>query len=399
MPTPAPVPGRLALIAEPLGPRTGIGRYVQMLETGLRALGVDTLRGGPTPPQLPNLSYRLLALLGRDLRALLSNYPIWPRYPTADIYHLTSQPLALSLILRRPRGRVVVTVHDIFPHILRDDPRLGPSHGTDRLLLGLTMAGLHRADHLIANSEYTKRCVVDHLGVAAEKIAVTYFGIDHERFQPSAVPSGIRQRYGLAEGRRYLMYVGSEDPRKNLATLVRALAQVRAALPDVELIKAGLSHCPEERERLLRLAAELEVRAAIHFVEDVPEEDLPLLYNLADLYVTPSPYEGFGFPLLEAMACGTPVVYADAGSLPEIAASAGIGVSPCTPEVLAGAVLTVLQHSDKQAALRAAGRKRAAQFTWTDTIQGTLAVYEQVMHRTSAPVGPAHAVGTADRLP
>jgi glycosyltransferase involved in cell wall biosynthesis len=183
------------------------------------------------------------------------------------------------------------------------------------------------------------------------------------------------------------MYVGSEDPRKNLATLVRALARVRATLPNVELIKAGLSHCAEERERLLQLATELDVRAAIHFVEDIPEEDLPLLYNVAEVYVTTSPYEGFGLPLLEAMACGTPVVYADAGSLPEIAGSAGMAVSPCTPEVLASAVLTLLQHSDRQGALRAAGRERATGFTWTSTIQRTLTVYKEVMHRPCAGQG------------
>jgi glycosyltransferase involved in cell wall biosynthesis len=191
-----------------------------------------------------------------------------------------------------------------------------------------------------------------------------------------------------------LIYVGSEDTRKDLVTLVRALEQVRRELPEVELIKAGRAHCAEERQCLVALAAELGVLKAIHFLEDVPEEDLPQLYNLAELYVTPSPYEGFGFPLLEAMACGTPVVYADAGSLPEIAGSAGIAVAPTNADSLARGVLSVLRQRDKQSALRAAGRERAASFTWTASTQSILAVYGKMMHGNSD-----HAGDGADRNP
>ena len=262
------------------------------------------MRAEPTLPPLPNFSYRALSLIGRDLRAFLTNYPLWSRYPEADTYHLTSQTLASLLLLRRPAGKVVVTVHDIFPYMFRDDPQLRSPYGTDHLYHRLAMAGLKRADHLIAVSQYTRQCVTERLGIAPEKITVVYSGIDHERFRPLPVTAAARERYALPEGPRYLIYVGSEDPRKNLATLVRALAELRRELPDVELIKVGRSHFERERQRLLELATKLEVRSAIHFLEDVSDQDLPLLYNLADLYVTPSLYEGFGFPVLEAMERG-----------------------------------------------------------------------------------------------
>jgi len=310
------------------------------------------------------------------LRAFLTNYPLWCRYPDADIYHLGQQALASLLLIRRPRGKVIVTVHDIFPHLLRNDP-----------WFRLAVLGLERADHLIAISHYTKRTLVDHLGILPEKITVVYHGIDHERFRPLVADSSIRETYRLPEGRRYLIYVGTEDPRKNLVTLVRALAQVRRELPEVELIKAGRSHCVEERQCLVELAAELGVLKAIHFLEDVEEDHLPQLYNLAELYVTPSLYEGFGFPLLEAMACGTPVVYADAGSLPEIAGSAGIAVAPVNTDSLARGLLSLLRQRDQQSALRAAGRERAASFTWAASTQSILAVYGKLMHGNSGHAG------------
>jgi glycosyltransferase involved in cell wall biosynthesis len=264
--------------------------------------------------------------------------------------------------------------------MVRNHPHLGSPYGAaEHIYYRLSVAGLKRADHLIAVSEYTKQCLVEHLGIAPDKISVVYNGIDHERFRPLIVPAAIREKYGLPEGRRYLIYVGSEDPRKNLVALVGALAQLRRELPNVELIKVGRAHFNQERQRLLDLANQLGVRTAIHFLEDVPEDDLPLLYNLADLCVMPSLYEGFGFPVLEAMACGTPVVYAKAGSLPEIARDAGVQVFPCDVDTLATTLLAFLQHKQKHSLLRTSGQNQAARFTWAATIEGTVAVYENLL--------------------
>jgi glycosyltransferase involved in cell wall biosynthesis len=361
--------------------RTGIGRYVEMIHDGLEDAGVDLVRAEPTLPPLPDFTYRAFSLAGRDLRAFLTNYPLWSRYPEADIYHLTSQTLASLLLVRRPPGRVVVTVHDIFPYMLRDDPQLRSPYGTDHLYHRLAMAGLRRADHLIAVSEYTRDCVVERLGIRREEITVVYHGVDHERFRPLTTTAADRERYGLQQGRPFLVYVGSEDPRKNLGTLLRALAAIRRELPDVELIKVGRAHFERERQGLLELATTLGIRGAIHFLEDVPEDDLPLLYNLADLYVTPSLYEGFGFPILEAMACGTPIVCAEAGSVPEIVGSAAVQVSPCDVETLASTVVALLRDSERRSQLRLRGQKKAAGFTWNATIDRTATIYEAASAR------------------
>jgi glycosyltransferase involved in cell wall biosynthesis len=369
----------VVLVAKPGGTHTGVGRYVSMLHSGLRAAGVDAVRVAPIAPPLPNAGYAVLRRSGVDLRTFLLNYPIWARYPRADVYHLTSQNLASLLLFRRPAGKVIVTVHDIIPYILRDHPQLRTYRtAADALFDRMAMAGLRRADRLVADSDYTRRCVVEHLGIAAERIDVVYLGIAHERFRPSPVLSDIRRRYGLPEGLRYLIYVGSEDPRKNLPALVRALAEVRRAAPDVEFIKVGRAHFDSERRCLSELAGRLGVRQAIHFLDDVPEDDLPALYNLAEVCVMPSFYEGFGFPALEAMACGTPVVCAHASSLPEIVGTAGALVDPHDELALARMLTVLLGDEERRRRLGQGGRKQAAGFTWERAVSETQRLYARL---------------------
>ncbi len=162
--------GTAALVAGTTEVNTGIGRYVDMLDAGLQQAGVQTTRVAPTLPVLPDFTYRLLQWFGRDLRAFLTNYPLWSTYPEADIYHVTQQTLASLLLFRRPSGKVVVTVHDIFPYMVRNDPQLGSPYGSsEHVYYRLPVAGLKRANHLIAVSEYTKQCIIEHLGIGPEK--------------------------------------------------------------------------------------------------------------------------------------------------------------------------------------------------------------------------------------
>jgi glycosyltransferase involved in cell wall biosynthesis len=372
--------GRAALIAKPGGAHTGVGRYVQMLHQGLSAQGAVVERIAPTVPPLPNIAYNAIRKLGPDLRSFFLNYPLAAKYPTADVYHLTSQNLASLVLFRRPPGRLIVTVHDIIPFMVRHNPQLSSYRSAaDRLFDRLAMAGLKRADGLIADSEATRRSLIELLGIAPEKIAVVHLGIDHSRFRPLAVPDSLLKRYELPPDRRYLIYVGSEDPRKNLPTLLTALATIRREAPDVALIKVGRAHFEHERRRLLDLAAELKIHTALHFLDDVQEDDLPLLYNLAAVCVMPSRYEGFGFPVLEAMACGTPVVCARASSLPEIAGNAAILFDPNDPNALAQAVIELLRDEPTRQRLIAEGYRQAAKFTWQHTVAETSASYAAIM--------------------
>jgi glycosyltransferase involved in cell wall biosynthesis len=147
---------RVALIAKPGYNGTGVGRYTSQLQAALQALGHEVLVVHPAVP-LPGLLVRAVRrLLGWDLQAFLTNYPLWARYPCADIYHVTSQSLATLLLLRRPPGRTVVTVHDLIPWLLRDDPELRIfAHRAEGWFDRLALAGLRRADALIADSAFT----------------------------------------------------------------------------------------------------------------------------------------------------------------------------------------------------------------------------------------------------
>lgn len=370
----------VALVAKPGGARTGVGRYVAMLEQNLRDADLGVQRIAPSVPPLPAACYRGSQRLGLDIRTFLLNFPIWASYPRADLYHLTSQNLASLLLLRRPPGATVVTVHDIIPYMLRHDRQLCSYRtAADRLFDRIAMAGLRRADLLIADSHYSKACVVEQLGIAPERIEVVYLGIDQARFRPLAVADAVRERYGLPADRRYLIYVGSEDPRKNLGTLIAALAQVRQQHPDIALIKVGRAHFDAERQRLRAQATDLGLGTAIHFLDDVPEADLPSLYNLAAVCVMPSLYEGFGFPVLEALACGTPVVCSTAPSLVELVGDTARQHQPRDPQQLATQIQAALATGPEQTALRERGRVRAADFTWQRTIAQTCQVYERTL--------------------
>jgi glycosyltransferase involved in cell wall biosynthesis len=371
----------VALIAKPGGTFTGVGRYVQMLSEHLESLQIKTKWVSPTVPPMIGVASTLFALGGMDLHAFLTNYPVWAEMPQAKLYHVSSQNLASLLMIRRPAAPVIVTVHDIIPYILRNDEELSVYRGrADRFFDALAMRGLKRADHLVADSEFTKRTLIEQLKIDSKRISVVYLGIDHQRFQPLEVHPSIYERYGLQPDRRYLIFVGSEDPRKNLKTLLHAFADVNRTHSDVELIKVGRAHFESERRTLLKLSEHLGIRDRVHFLDDVPGEDFPLLYNLASTCVMPSLYEGFGFPVLEAMACGTPVVCAQAASLPELADDAAMMFDPFCDDHrrLVARIEQVLDNQDLRSSLISRGLRQAATFTWHRTGNMMTDVYRLV---------------------
>jgi glycosyltransferase involved in cell wall biosynthesis len=239
----------------------------------------------------------------------------------------------------------------------------------------IAMRGLKRADRLIADSHYTKSTLVDALGIREERIDVVHLGVDSQRFRPATVPAAFRARHNLPNDRPYILFVGSEDPRKNLRLLFKAFARVRLDVPDAMLLKVGAPAFDEQRAANLRLCADLGIADAVRFFDDVPEDDLPNFYRLASVLAFPSLYEGFGFPVLEALASGTPVVAADASSIPELVGDAATLIDGTSVDAFASA-LTETLHSgagDEQPRVT-----HAAAFSWSRTIESTLAIYLSV---------------------
>jgi len=267
----------------------------------------------------------------------------------------------------------VVTIHDIsyefFPQFF--SPR-------DRLLLSnLVPLSARRAAKIISVSENTKRDLMRTYGVTEERIAVTHeaAGSDFQPIDDDQCLSSVRNKYVIDTP--FILTVGNLQPRKNLGRLIKAYGQLRqreAITHNLVIVgKAGW-----RQSELFSLVRELGSQAEVIFTGYVPQDDLPLLYNAADLFVYPSLYEGFGLPSLEAMACGTPVVASNTSSLPEVLGDAAILVDPYDVQQLARAMRDVLFSGDLRREMAAKGLKRARQFSWAETARKTLEIYQEV---------------------
>lgn len=316
--------------------------------------------------------------MGWDVATFWAHYPLSISWGRAALYHLTTQNLASALAVGRPEAPVVITVHDIIPWLLRDDPNLRLyGHALHRLLDGLAARGLARADALIAVSHWTKQTLVDKLGIPAGRVRVIHEAANPTVFMPRATSPEFRQRFGLEPGWRHLLYVGSEEPRKNLAVLLYALAGIRTREPRLRLLKVGQPYHDREHARLQDLSRTLGLEDQIHWLGPVTEMDLAQLYAVADLFVFPSLYEGFGLPVLEALASGTRVVCAATSALSEVAGADSIMCAP-TVEGLSEAIMRALDEtpSPEATAERVAW---ARGFSWEETARQTIEVYTSLL--------------------
>lgn len=283
---------------------------------------------------------------------------------------------------RFPAQPTVVTVHDLIPLVL-------PGYRSSALVrayMRLVASTARHADLVLTDAEATVGEIVRHLGVPAERVraiplaaAAAYRPV---RGEPLAA---VRARYGLPE--RYFLYLGGFDLRRNLATLFRALALARGrdpALPPLVLAGAlpatDSAFAPDPR----RLAAEAGVGEGVRFLGRVPEEDKPALYSGALAFLFPSRYEGFGLPVLEALACGTPAAVADATSLPEVAGPGALLAGPDDVGAWADAIARLAGDEGLRARLRSAGLAHAGRFSWERTARETLAAYREVAREEGA---------------
>ena len=254
----------------------------------------------------------------------------------------------------------VVTVHDLGYRHFPDAHPLA-----QRLYLDWsTRFSASRAAHIIADSQATRRDLVQLCGIPENKITVVYPGRDESftRVDPAAVCA----KYNLPE--RYLLHVGTLQPRKNLLRLIEAASHQSSVINLVLVGRRGWLSQP-----ILEAARRHDVRV----LEYVPDEDLAGLYSGATAFVFPSLYEGFGFPVLEAMACGTPVICSNTSSLPEVAGEAALTVDPLDTAALSTAIARVLDDSALRESLIARGYEQIQKFSWEHAARETLIVLER----------------------
>jgi len=286
--------------------------------------------------------------------------------PDCELFHATEH-----LLLPLRRSPTVLTVHDLIFHLF-------PQHHKplNRWYLNACVPlYCRRANAVICVSEHTKSDLVHAWRVDPAKVHVVYEAPDAV-FQPTqpAQVAEVRRRYGLPE--RYLLTVGTIEPRKNLTRLVEALELLRLSGEDVRLVVVGSKGWlyQDFYDKL----ANSERRSAVLLTGFVPNADLPAIYAGAIATVLPSLYEGFGLPVLESMACGTPVVTSRAASLPEIGGEAALYFDPQDVREMAAALEQVWRNPELRHTMSHQGLTQAARFSWSRAAQETLRVYESI---------------------
>ena len=243
------------------------------------------------------------------------------------------------------------------------------------------------SDAFIAVSNAVKRDAVQHTGVNPAKVHAIHNGFDPGLFQPVRDPAAlaaVRQKYSLPE--HYILWCGQIESRKNVARLLRAFAQIKNDVPH-HLVMAGEQRWNTHAE--LQGLSELGIEDRLHFPGWIQHTDLPAVYTMADLFSFPSLYEGFGIPIVEAMACGCPVLSADTCAPPEVLAGSGYLVDPLSVDEIAKGMRSILLDADMRASMSAKGLVRAKAFGWDQCARQVLDVFDSLQ--------PANAVAAVSQ--
>lgn len=354
---------RIALDASALLVRSaGVKSYVWNWSRALLDQGVDvrlypcmpsglTLDHERSPLSIPATALRLAALHAGHLHPKILDWTA----PDAPLFHASNQVRQVP-----PRRKLTATLHDFTCW------RIPELHTAANLAADRNYAEriLHRADGLIAVSESTRRDAIELLDLPSDRVRTIYSGVDERFFD--AAPDTTRAK-------PYVLYVGTIEPRKNIETLLNAWKLLDADLRQhFDLVLAGPMGWASP-------ATQARVHAESHYLGYVGEAQLPALTAGASVFVYPSLYEGFGFPVVQAMAAGVPVVTSNVSSLPEVTGKGGILVEPRSTSQLAAAITALLTDEPRRQVLGREARKHADQFRWARCASESIAFFEALL--------------------
>ncbi len=358
----------------------GIGRLVRELVASLADVDSETAYklfvSGVSPAELPaapapnfawrstRLSPQWLARIWHRARMPLP-VEVWTGY--TDIFHATDFVLPPAL----PRTKTIVTVHDLsFVRV--------PDAASPRLydyLSRVVPRSVRAADRVIADSEATRLDLLELYGLDTSKVDVLLSGI-RDSYYSASLDMTIRKKYGMPN-KPYLFAIGTIQPRKNYSRSIQTLAHLRDKGYDLDFVIAGGKGWLEDE--MYQTIETTGMSDHVHLIGFADDADLPALYSGAECTLFPSLYEGFGFPVLESMACGTPVVTSNVSSLPEVAGDAALLVDPLSTEAITHAVQRILDDSTLRQTLIERGFRQAKKFTWERSARQLRQIYADVL--------------------
>lgn len=331
---------------------------------------------------------RLLEYLKKDESVEVVEFNNITSLKKVDIVHYPWFDLFFPTLPLRKKYPTVVTIHDVIPLIFADHYPVGIK---GRINLFRQKISLRGSKHIITDSETSKKDISKYLNISSGKISTIYLGAS-KTFKPlhDTQLLHIKRVYKLPD--RFLLYVGDANWVKNLPFLIEGFSKIikKAKLEEVKLVLVGgvflknvdnINHPElESLKRVNKLIQQLHLEDKIIKIGNINQDDLVGFYNLATIYIQPSFYEGFGLPLLEAFACGTPVVCSNKGSLPEVGGDAALYFDPTNLDQFIAIISDLLQDGSSLNKLSRLGIERAEKFTWEKVVEKTKQVYHEAMN-------------------
>jgi glycosyltransferase involved in cell wall biosynthesis len=354
-----------------LSNRTGIGRYTWHLLDHLGKIDRDDQYILYASKRLFDFKRRLPVFSYPNFKPCVDYFGLVK--PRADIYHLPS-PAPLG----RYEGKLVVTIHDL---VYKTYPQ---AHTPQTIALTEEYMGaiIRQADRIICISENTRRDLHRFFDVDTDKTCTVLNGVDHNIFFPLPDKQEAHrfcQELGAAPG--FMLFVGTIEPRKNLPGLLQAMAQLKksgTAVP--QLVVVGMRGWM--MEKVMPLIEQLDLKSCVFFTGFITDAQLNMLYNTCGVFVFPSFYEGFGFPIVEAFCAGAAVVASKTSSCGEIAGDAAVLINPADHSQIAAAITRLLEDPKLVQELRRKALERARLFSFEATAQRTLDIYKQIVNRS-----------------
>ena len=348
----------------------GLGAYVRELKTALeninKSIDITFFEVGQDRDNLLQKKIQTrFNTLYRDLIWLNFILPFQAKRRKIEVLHM---PVFYAPLIKP--CHIVLTIHDM---IWFDHPEYFPVWQRHFMKAFVPLA-VKRSDAIIAVSTSTKNDIVEKLGISPNKIHVTHLGIsDQFRIIEKSEVQKVKSKYNID---KYILVVGSVEPRKNLKRILEAFLQINRNNPDVFLVHVGSGMW--KSESVFKDIERLGLVDSIRFLWNLPQKDLAALYNGALFLAFPSLYEGFGLPVIEAMACGCPVITSNISSLPEVSGDAALLVDPYDISQIAQAMKSFLCDSSFRKEYSEKGIARAREFSWEKCARLTLEIYQKV---------------------